>query len=42
MTVFQTVAERELELFSDSRYAWKAPGPTEYEKARRAYLNEYG
>lgn len=42
MTAFQVAAERELELDSDAQYAWTAPGPTEYEKARHAYLNEYG
>jgi hypothetical protein len=42
MSAFQATAERELELASDGQYAWTAPGPSEYEKARHAYLNEYG
>ena len=42
MTAFQATAERELGLASDGQYAWSAPGPTEYEKARHAYHNEYG
>jgi hypothetical protein len=38
MTAFQTMAERDLELFSDTEYAWKVSGPNEYEMARLAYL----
>jgi hypothetical protein len=38
MTAFQTMAERDLELLSETGYAWEAAGPAEYEKARRAYL----
>jgi hypothetical protein len=38
MTAFQMMAERDLELFSDTEYAWQASGPTEYEKARQAYV----
>jgi hypothetical protein len=38
MTAFQTMAERDLELFSETSYAWEATGPTDYEKARDAYL----
>jgi hypothetical protein len=38
MTAFQTMAERDLELFPDTDYAWGASGPTEYETARLAYL----
>jgi hypothetical protein len=41
MSAFQTMAERDLELFSDTSYAWAATGPTAYEKARQAYLSEH-
>jgi hypothetical protein len=38
MTTFQTMAQRDLELFSETSYAWETTGPTDYEKARHAYL----
>jgi hypothetical protein len=41
MSTFQTMAQRDLELLSDATYAWEATGPTEYEKARHAYLSEH-
>jgi hypothetical protein len=41
MTAFQTMAERDLELVSETSYAWQESGPTGYEKARHAYLAEH-